>query len=192
MTFYLLFRICIRSQSYDSFQMVPSSPSGGSDSGLTSDQETIGPVSSPYQTFKMEDDLGISVSSHPSSATFGLTTSKSWDAYESLDVLENLFKTENDENTSDLANLQVKTEPGELQAVTSTSASMGFEHSQFPSDHNQDFLINDIHELLCGSGSSTAASSDPLTSLDTHDDSSTDLFPDLGDVGCIDPLIASY
>ena len=34
--------------------MVPSSPSCGSDSGLTSDPDTIGPVSSPYQTFKLD------------------------------------------------------------------------------------------------------------------------------------------
>ena len=49
-------RLYNRSQSYDSFQMVPSSPSCGSDSGLTSDHDTIGPVSSPYQTFKLEED----------------------------------------------------------------------------------------------------------------------------------------
>ena len=71
--------------------MVPSSPSCGSDSGLTSDHDTIGPVSSPYQTFKLEED---------SIPVTGMTSSKSWDAYESLEVLDDLFKEQNNENTS--------------------------------------------------------------------------------------------
>lgn len=153
-------RICIRSQSYDSFQKVPGSPSCGSDSGLTSDPDTIGPVSSPYQTFKIEEyDMNTA-------------PSKTWGTYESLDVLDDLFKTEvNDENTSTLAN-QVKIEPGDLMTDNS----------------NQDnFLMNDIHELLYGGGNGNAAS-DPLVNVDTHDDSSTDLFPDLG---CFESLIAS-
>merc|ERR1712156_1334769 len=79
-------RICVRSQSYDSFQMVPSSPSCGSDSGLTSDPDTIGPVSSPYQTFKIEED---NIKTY--TVANGITASKSWDAYESLDALDDLF-----------------------------------------------------------------------------------------------------
>ena len=169
-------RSCFRSQSYDSFQMVPSSPSCGSDSGLTSEPDTIGPVSSPYQNFKLEDiELKPSPSSvsviqqHPASGL--LTSSKSWD-YESLDALDDLFKQENNENASVMAN-QVKMEPGDLP-TSSTS---------------QDFL--DIHELLYG-GSGNAAS-DPLNvgSVDAHDDSSTDLFPDLGCIGTIESLIVS-
>lgn len=143
--------------------MVPSSPSCGSDSGLTSDQETIGPVSSPYQSFKIEPAELVATS---------IPTSKSWD-YENLDVLDDLFKGEpNDENTSGLAN-QVKIEPNEL-TVVNTVATV---------DNHQpdDFLMNDIHEILYGNNSSAPS--------DIHDDSSTDLFPDLG---CIDPLIASY
>lgn len=140
--------------------MVPSSPSCGSDSGLTSDQETIGPVSSPYQSFKIEP-----ADHHPS-----IPTSKSWD-YENLDVLDDLFKAEpNDqENTSDIAN-QVKLEQPEFNSVSSSN-----------NVQTDDFLMNDIHEILYGNNSSAPS--------DIHDDSSTDLFPDLG---CIDPLIASY
>jgi len=161
-------RICIRSQSYDSFQMVPSSPSCGSDSGLTSDQDTIGPVSSPYQTFKSEDD-------HIKPLT-GLTTSKSWDAYESsLEELDELLfkQAENNENTSVLAN-QVKIEPGD------------FINEPTCSNTNQDsFMGVDIHELLYGN-SATATHHEPFAN---HDDSSTDLFPDLD----LDPaLIATY
>ena len=148
--------------------MVPSSPSCGSDSGLTSDQDTIGPVSSPYQTFKSEDD-------HIKPLT-GLTTSKSWDAYESsLEELDELlFKQgENNENTSVLAN-QVKLEPGD------------FINEPTCSNTNQDsFMGVDIHELLYGN-SATATHHEPFAS---HDDSSTDLFPDLD----LDPaLIATY
>ena len=169
------FRICNRSQSYElnpeSFQMVPSSPSCGSDSGLTSDHDTIGPVSSPYQTFKVEEDNIITL---PETVTVGMTTSKSWDAYESLDVLDDLFKeqtSENNENASHLAN-QVRIETGDdLPPLNSNILNDGF----------------DINELL---------SMNPTGSggfVDTHDDSSTDLFPDLGDVGIgIDPLIATY
>ena len=144
--------------------MVPSSPSCGSDSGLTSDHDTIGPVSSPYQTFKIEDDLPV---------TSGLTSSKSWDNYaESLDVLDDLiFKSShsenNDENASHLAN-QVKIETGDIPINV----------------HANDW---DIHELLSGGTSGSVSGF-----VDSHDDSSTDLFPDLGDVTSIDSLITTY
>jgi len=178
-------RICVRSQSYDSFQMVPSSPSCGSDSGLTSDPDTIGPVSSPYQTFKIEED---NIKTY--TVANGITASKSWDAYESLDVLDDLFTEQsvvNNENTSHMAN-QVKIEPGELGHIMDNT-------NPILDNTNQDFFMNDLHELLYGGNGSAA--SDPLgsssigrqpssTLIDTHDDSSTDLFPDLG---CIDPSI---
>merc|ERR1711988_1980929 len=157
-------RLYNRSQSYDSFQMVPSSPSCGSDSGLTSDHDTIGPVSSPYQTFKLEED-SIPVtnsSSIGSSSCFTSTTMTSinskhqpWDTYESLDDLNDLFS--NNENTGD--------------------------DQDFP-PLNSNILMEDINELLSMNAGSSGF-------VDTHDDSSTDLFPDLGDVGMgIDPLIA--
>ena len=159
---FIFSRVCIRSQSYESFQMVPSSPSCGSDSGLTSDHDTIGPVSSPYQTFKIEEDH------FP--VTTGLTSSKSWDNYaESLDVLDDLiFKNTNDENASHLAN-QVKIETGDDIPINV---------------HANDW---DIHELLSGGASGSGSGF-----VDSHDDSSTDLFPDLGDVSSIDSLITTY
>lgn len=143
-------RICIRSQSYDSYQMVPSSPSCGSDSGLTSDQDTIGPVSSPYQTFKIEDN------SDDIPAIAGMTSSKSWDNYaESLDALDDLFKEQNDENTSHLAN-QVKIETGDIPINV----------------HANDWDINELLSINPGSGS--------VSGFVDQDDSSNDLFPDLG------------
>ena len=165
--------------------MVPSSPSCGSDSGLTSDPDTIGPVSSPYQTFKIEED---NIKTY--TVANGITASKSWDAYESLDVLDDLFTEQsvvNNENTSHMAN-QVKIEPGELGHIMDNT-------NPILDNTNQDFFMNDLHELLYGGNGSAA--SDPLgsssigrqpssTLIDTHDDSSTDLFPDLG---CIDPSI---
>ena len=171
------FRICNRSQSYDSFQMVPSSPSCGSDSGLTSDQDTLA-GSSPAYNFKVED-FGLPKSEE---TIKGLTTAKSFD-YESLDAIDVLFEaSENSENHSVVANNQVKIEPGELPLM----------------DQNQDILMEDINQILYG-GNGYAAS-DPLTAstvtsgvtaFDHHDDSSTDLFPDLGDV--IDPnFISTY
>merc|ERR1711997_634154 len=157
-------RICVRSQSYDTFQMVPSSPSCGSDSGLTSDPDTIGPVSSPYQTFKIEED---NIKTY--TVTNGITASKSWDAYESLDVLDDLFTEQvvNNENTSHMAN-QVKIEPGELGHIMDNT-------NPILDNTNQDFFMNDL--LYGGNGS---AASDPLganrqpssTLIDTHDDSS--------------------
>ena len=160
--------------------MVPSSPSCGSDSGLTSDHDTIGPVSSPYQTFKLEED-SIPVTNSMTSCFSSTTMTHSinskrqqpWDTYESLDDLHDLFS--NNENTNHVANShQVKIE------------NTGEDH------HDQDFpplnsniLMEDINELL----SMNAGISSGF--VDTHDDSSTDLFPDLGDVGMgIDPLIA--
>jgi len=195
-------RICIRSQSYDSYQMVPSSPSCASDSGLTSDPDTIGSVSSPYQTFKIEED---NIKTY--TVTSGITASKSWDAYESLEALDDLFKEQvNNENNSCTAN-QVKIEPGDLGPI--------MENNPIIDSTNQDWL----DEILYGSNSGISANpscttplSEPLglhqnmhlserqpTSLidrqtppsliDTHDDSSTDLFPDLG---CFESLIASH
>ena len=173
--------------------MVPSSPSCGSDSGLTSDPDTIGPVSSPYQTFKIEEDNIKEYNVGHS----GITSSKSWDNYESLDVLDDLFNEQianNDENTSITANNQVKIEPGELDHI------MGDNSAPIIDNSNHDFLLNDINELLNGGNGSAAsdplgtrghgphhASSSPPSLIDTHDDSSTDLFPDLGF-----DLIASY
>ena len=193
------FRICIRSQSYDSYQMVPSSPSCASDSGLTSDPDTIGSVSSPYQTFKIEED---NIKTY--TVTSGITTSKSWDAYESLDALDDLFTEQvNNENNSCTAN-QVKIEPGDLGPI--------MENNPIIDNTNQDWL----DEILYGSNSgvSTPPSCTPLSEplgvhqqfserqppslidrqtppslIDTHDDSSTDLFPDLG---CFESLIASH
>lgn len=154
--------------------MVPSSPSCGSDSGLTSDHDTIGPVSSPYQTFKVEEDSCIPVTSGMTSCFTSTTmtstsTKQPWDTYESLDDLNDLF---NNENTNHVANShQVKIETGDDQ--------------DFP-PLNSNILMEDINELL----SMNAGISSGLN-MDTHDDSSTDLFPDLGDVGMgIDPLIA--
>ena len=93
-----------------------------------------------------------------------------WDTYESLDDLNDLFS--NNENTNHVANHQVKIEnTGDDQ--------------DFP-PLNSNILMEDINELL----SMNAGISSGLN-MDTHDDSSTDLFPDLGDVGMgIDPLIA--
>lgn len=191
-------RICIRSQSYDSYQMVPSSPSCASDSGLTSDPDTIGSVSSPYQTFKIEED-----NMKTYTVTSGITASKSWDAYESLDALDDLFKEQpvNNENNSCTAN-QVKIEPGDLGPIM---------ENPIIDSTNQDWL----DEILYGShnGVSSGVSSGvshgvhqhmqiidrqpptlidrqtPPSLIDTHDDSSTDLFPDLG---CFESLIASH
>ena len=161
--------------------MVPSSPSCGSDSGLTSDQDTLA-GSSPAYNFKVED-FGILKSENETIK--GLTTAKSFD-YESLEAIDVLFEasekfSENSENHSVVANNQVKIEPGELPLM----------------DQNQDILMEDINQILYGGNGYPA--SDPLTSASTvtsvnfdhHDDSSTDLFPDLGDV--IDPnFISTY
>lgn len=139
---------------------MPSSPSCGSDSGLNSeaDQEST-LVSSPGYTIKLEaENEASSTNAMPT-----MTTSKSWDAYESLEVLDDLFKDENSENKIDISN-QVKLEPGD-------------------EDNN---LMEDIHDLLYGTNNVEAA----LEAA--HDDSSTDLFPDLGDMSSIDPLIATY
>jgi len=188
-------RICIRSQSYDSinsYQMVPSSPSCGSDSGLTSDPDTIGPVSSPYQTFKIEEE---NIKTYTvSNGITASTNSKSWDTcYESLDVLDDLFTEQisnsnlqnNTENISIMANQHsVKIEPGhELDFAIQNSNSI----NPIIDNSNQDFLLNDLNELL--NGGNGCAASDPLGAsrhhapslIDSaHDDSSTDLFPDLG------------
>merc|ERR1719189_2193154 len=186
-------RLYNRSQSYDSFQMVPSSPSCGSDSGLTSDPDTIGPVSSPYQTFKIEED-NIKTYTVTNGITANSTNSKSWDTcYESLDVLDDLFteqisnsNLQNDtENSSIMANQHsVKIEPGhELDFEIQNSNSI----NPIIDNSNQDFLLNDLNELL--NGGNGCAASDPLGAsrhnapslIDSaHDDSSTDLFPDLG------------
>jgi len=195
-------RICIRSQSYDScgsYQMVPSSPSCGSDSGLTSEPDSIGQVSSPYQTFKIEED-----NMKTYTVTSGITASKSWEAYESLEALDDLFKEQvNNENNSCTAN-QVKIEPGDLGPIM---------ENPIIDSTNQDWL----DEILYGSNNGVSCppsgplgvhQQTPLTLqfserqpptlidrqtppslIDTHDDSSTDLFPDLG---CFESLIASH
>lgn len=170
-------RICNRSQSYDSFQMVPSSPSCGSDSGLTSDEVGSSPA---HNSFKVEtEDFDIDLKSDETIK--GLTSTKSAFDYESLDAIDVLFN-ENSENYSALANNQVKIEPGEPESA---------DQNLPPFDTtNQDILMEDLHQLLYG-GNGHAAS-DPLPSanvryysqsgstFDHHDDSSTDLFPDLG------------
>ena len=154
--------------------MVPSSPSCASDSGLTSDEVGSSPSYTSFKVETSESDFDLK-----SDETLkGLTSSaKSFD-YESLDAIDVLFN-ENSENYSSLANNQVKIEPGEPEVSFDTA--------------NQDILMEDIHQLLYG-GNGHAAS-DPLTGsqsgstfADHHDDSSTDLFPDLGDV--IDPIMA--
>jgi hypothetical protein len=156
-------RICNRSQSYDSFQMVPSSPSCGSDSGLTSDEANSSPA---HNSFKVEsEDFDLDLKSNESIK--GLTSTKSAFDYESLEAIDVLFNQENSENYNPN---QVKIEPGEPEINFDTT--------------NQDILMEDIHQLLYG-GNGTAAS-DPMSqsgsgsTFDHHDDSSTDLFPDLG------------
>jgi len=141
--------------------MVPSSPSCGSDSGLTSDEANSSPA---HNSFKVEsEDFDLDLKSNESIK--GLTSTKSAFDYESLEAIDVLFNQENSENYNPN---QVKIEPGEPEINFDTT--------------NQDILMEDIHQLLYG-GNGTAAS-DPMSqsgsTFDHHDDSSTDLFPDLG------------
>ncbi len=230
-----------RSYSYDSFQMVPSSPSCTSDSGLTSDQD-LGPVSSPPTS--VVTDTPIKTDGEASSTEGG-----SWENSDALEFFD-LFADQNNENASATANGNsssitsnvIKLEPGD-ESATAEAAAMDL-------DNNQDLLMDDIRDLLYGNNannidnciqslvdgstnfvesvsSAPAASTasqmvtsqagglnmvggqvvnhkfQPQTqqevvsttlSLDHHDDSSTDLFPDLGTIedNSIEPLIATY
>ncbi len=210
-----------RSYSYDSFQMVPSSPSCTSDSGLTSDQD-LGPVSSPPTSAVPDTPIKTDVEA---SSTGG------WDNSESFEFFDLFVNNENTNVNANTTNV-IKMEPGD-----DTSMVM---------DSNQDLLMDDLRDLLYGtndnqldsciqslvdgnggdlgataSATSSAIVSQPMTStafassqsevtvqhgtkqpqvvstsmsFDHHDDSSTDLFPDLGSLedNSIEPLIATY
>ena len=74
-----------------------------------------------------------------------------------------------------------------LKCFLSIANQVKIETGDFPL-MNSNILMEDIQELLSmntGSGVSGGF-------VDTHDDSSTDLFPDLGEISNIDPLIATY
>lgn len=153
--------------SYGDFQKVPSSPSCHSDAGLASDQDIGGPVSSPAQVMPVKTELDYSRQS-------------SWDENDVMfDLFDDNSQFSNDQNSGQQQ--QIKLEPGDLPTSFMTSQDILLEG-----------LHGDIHDILCSSQDNNAVHNSVQNLL--HDDSSTDLFPDLGafEDSSIEPLIATY
>jgi hypothetical protein len=164
----------------DNFRKVPSSPSCSSDTGIVSDQEDQ--VSSPRRTAQP---------TQTSTAMTSLPASTSWPKWNGdfLDLFDG-----GDSESSNCHIPEIKMEADELPTslIDANELLDGFQ------GNFQDLLDNNDDLFKCaGSAGSMPAPQTTVAQPNLffqHDDSSTDLFPELdhfGD-GSIEPLIATY
>ena len=165
----------------DNFRKVPSSPSCSSDTGIVSDQDDQ--VSSPRHHHVQPTQV----------PTATMTTSSSWPKWNS-DFLD-LFDNDNS------GGIDIKIEPDLPTSLIDANELLdGFQGNfQDLLDGNDDIFKVSGNVTSGGAGISSIgqthlASQPHQQNLFFHDDSSTDLFPELDHLGdaSIEPLIASY